>query len=306
MFAVIGGSFGWKRTPVEGGAEPFVMPRLLRRPMRFITRFATGNVDVPQWANAAANAGLIAAALAFGTIQGGHGPQVVASLAGHSGFAIEDVRITGHTQTSEIDILGALGLDGWTSLVGFDAESARQQIAAMPWVKTVSVRKTYPSGLDVKIEERSALALWQDGDAVNIIDAEGKVIAPYVDARFSDLPLLTGQGAPEAAAELMALLKSAPSFASQASAFIRVGGRRWDMRLANGLTVKLPETGAGRALADLARLDAESGLLARDIAAIDLRIEGQVAVRLTGAGAAAHDAAFETMIKSTKKKDKRT
>ena len=63
--------------------------------------------------------------------------------------------------------------------------------------------------------------------------------------------------------------------------FIRVAERRWDLRLENGITIRLPEIGEDAAIAEVLRLDREDGLLSRDIAAVDLRLEDRLVIRLT-------------------------
>jgi len=57
--------------------------------------------------------------------------------------------VFGNNETSEIDILQQLDLDGWTSLIGFDADAARERIAGLDWVKATSVRKVYPDAIHV-------------------------------------------------------------------------------------------------------------------------------------------------------------
>jgi len=59
-----------------------------------------------------------------------------------------------------------------------------------------------------------------------------------------------------------------------------VGERRWNLRLANGVEVRLPEEGAEAALAELVRLERENNVLARDIKAIDLRFPDRFIVKL--------------------------
>jgi cell division protein FtsQ len=63
-------------------------------------------------------------------------------------------------------------------------------------------------------------------------------------------------------------------------AAVLVAGRRWDLHLDNGVTVKLPEKGAREALQRLVKLDVERELLARDVSVVDLRLPDRVTVRL--------------------------
>ena len=59
-----------------------------------------------------------------------------------------------------------------------------------------------------------------------------------------------------------------------------VAERRWNLRLKNGIDVKLPETNVEQALQLLANLDHDKRLLSRDILAVDMRLPDRVSVRL--------------------------
>jgi cell division protein FtsQ len=82
-------------------------------------------------------------------------------------------------------------------------------------------------------------------------------------------------------------------------ASIYVAERRWNLKLKNGVDVRLPETNLEGALATLARLDREKNLLSRDITAVDLRLADRLTVRLSDAVAQAREEAIK---KNTKKK----
>ena len=64
-------------------------------------------------------------------------------------------------------------------------------------------------------------------------------------------------------------------------ASILVGERRWNLRLKNGLDVRLPEDDVASALERLVALDRDAKLMSRDIVAIDLRLPDRVTVRLS-------------------------
>jgi cell division protein FtsQ len=89
-----------------------------------------------------------------------------------------------------------------------------------------------------------------------------------------------GKGAETSIGALLALIATQPNLMSRVKAAVRVGERRWNLRLANGVEVRLPEEGAEAALAELVRLEREENVLARDIRAIDLRFPDRFIVKL--------------------------
>ncbi len=66
---------------------------------------------------------------------------------------------------------------------------------------------------------------------------------------------------------------------------IRVGDRRWTLKLNNGSEVILPEEEADKALARFAAMVRDKKILDRDIVSVDLRQSDRVTLRLTEAAA---------------------
>ena len=285
--------------------DRLVLPRWLRRPARLAARLASGEIAYPRFAATLGTAGFLALTGLYGAILGGHMPSVVQGVAAHGGFAVDDVRMAGNKETSDIDVLEKLELTGWTSLVGFDADAARERIAGLPWVESASVRKIYPDVLEVTIEERKAFAIWQHGRELSLIDAEGRIIAPFRQERFATLPLVIGRGANERAAEFLSRLDRVPGLAARTKALIRVADRRWDLRLENGIAIRLPEFGEDAAVDEIARLDREQGILSRDIAAVDMRLEDRLVVQLTPDAVVRREAALKEQEKLRGKPGKR-
>ena len=87
-------------------------------------------------------------------------------------------------------------------------------------------------------------------------------------------------------------------------AYIRVADRRWDLRLENGVTIRLPETEPVEALAEIARMDREQGLLSRDIASVDMRLEDRIVIKLTPDALARRNAALQEREKILKRRKK--
>jgi len=278
-----------------------VLPRPLRRTVRFSVSLATGRIDIPRHTGTLATFGFFAVVGFYGMSLGGHSHEVAQATTAAVGFAIEDVRVSGNDQTSEIDILQLLGLDGTTSLVALDIDAARRKLSDLPWVEYAEVRKVYPRTIEVMLKERSAFAIWQHGSELSLIEKNGSVIAPLKDNKFASLPLFVGRDAEAAAADFSDEMGNWPELKSRVRAYVRVASRRWDLHLDNGIVLKLPEEGVSRALGLLARLEQEQGVLERDIAAVDLRLSDRTTIQLTSAAAERRQQAVDARAKALKK-----
>lgn len=286
--------------PLASG-EAKVLPRPLRRLVRFVVSLCSGRIVLPRHLGKASLAGFYGLVCLHGVVVGGHGPVVMQTVTSKVGFAVEDVRVSGNQHTSEIDILQLLGLDGSTSLLGLDIAAARQALSQLPWVESAEVRKVYPSTVEVVLRERQAFGIWQHGSDLSLIERSGSVIAPLRDNKFASLPLFVGRDAETAAAAIDEEFSNWPAIASRVKAFVRIGGRRWDVHLDNGVIVRLPEENVAGALALLNRFDEEQQVLSRDIALVDLRLPDRVAVRLTTGALERRTAALEERRKALKK-----
>lgn len=279
----------------------FVLPRPMRRIVRFLVGLGTGRIDIPPHVGTVSAVAFLAATGLYGMSLGGHTDVVAQATTAAAGFAIEDVKVSGNAETSEIEILQLIGLDGTTSLVALDIDAARQKIAKLPWVESVEVRKIYPKTIEVNLKERQAFAIWQHGSELSLIEKNGSVIAPLRDNKFSSLPLFVGRDAETAAASFEDQFANWPDIRARVKAYVRVASRRWDLHLDNGIVVKLPEENIDHALSLLSRLDREENLLQRDIAAVDLRLDDRTTIQLTPEALERRQAALEARTKALKK-----
>ncbi|MBC8717106.1 cell division protein FtsQ/DivIB [Ochrobactrum sp. Marseille-Q0166] len=286
MFALNGRSHEYRRSSAvrDASGAAFVLPRFLRKPFRFAVRLFQGNINVPRYAGTIGMLGFLGATGVYGMVLGGHSENMVKATASTLGFAIEDVKVVGNNETSDIDILGQLELDGETSLVGLSAEAARQAIGKLPWVESVEVRKVYPGTLLVSLQERKAFAVWQNGQELSLIDSAGDTIVPFRPGRYNALPLVVGEGAEKRVKGFVDEVAAYPALAGKVRAYIRVADRRWDILLENGVRIMLPENDPMKALAEVEHLDSEKHLLSRDITAVDMRLDDRVTVQLTASG----------------------
>lgn len=286
---------------IDDVEDAFVLPRPMRRAVRFLVSLGSGRVNIPNHTGTVSAVLLFAVTGLYGMSIGGHSQVVAEATTSAAGFAIEDVKVSGNDETSEIEILQLLGLDGTTSLVALDADAARLKITSLPWVQTVEVRKVYPKTVEVKLTERKAYAIWQHGSELSLIQKDGSVIAPLRDNKFAKLPLFVGRDAETAAASVDDVFSKWPDIRGHVKAFVRVAGRRWDLYLDSGVIIKLPEDNIDGALARLVKLDKDQNLLQRDIAAVDLRLDDRTAIELTSDATLRRQAAVDARNKALKK-----
>ena len=254
----------------------------------------------PRGAGVAASALIILGSIAFGIVRGDHVPQVVDALhdlrdaAGNAaGFNIAGVALTGNKHMSREEIFATAGVTGHSSLLFLDVADARARLKTNPWIADATVQKLYPDRLQIAITERVAFALWQKDGRIGVIADDGTVLEPYLSRRFVSLPLFVGTGAATRAKEFQALIGRYPDIRDNLRAAVLVSERRWNLRLKNGIDVKLPEDGVEQALDRLVALDRDKKLLSRDITMVDLRLPDRVTVRQSDAAAAAREDALK-------------
>jgi len=249
---------------------------------------------IPRGIGVAAFLLLMAASIGYGTVRGGHVAAVAAELsdardaiANAAGFRITSIALAGGRQLTREEILTSAGVTGRTSLLFLDATTARNSLKSNPWIAEATVLKLYPGRLHIAVTERQAFALWQKGGKVAVIAADGTVVEPFVSPRFAKLPMVVGAGSETKAKDFLAIVEKFPVIRDQLRASILVADRRWNLKLKNGIDVRLPESGIETALETLVQLDKDKKLLTRDIDVVDLRLPDRVTVRLSGEAFAA-------------------
>ncbi len=255
---------------------------------------------LPHRAGAAATIVILLGSAGLGVVKGGHLEEFTAALsdtrnavANSAGFRITSVAINGRKQLSQDEVLAIGGVSGRSSLLFLDAATVRDKLKANPWISEATVLKLYPGQLKIDIVERSPFALWQQDGRLSVIADDGAVLEPYVSRRFLSLPLMVGKGAETRARDFLALLARYPQVRAATKAAIFVGERRWNLRVKDGLDIRLPENDVGNALAALSKLDKEEKLFSRDIVAVDMRLPDRLTVQLSEDAAKAREELFK-------------
>jgi cell division protein FtsQ len=216
------------------------------------------------------------ALVAFGTT-------VVSMVQGEfvaAGFGITEIEISGQRLTSDADIASIIALTSGGSTLTFDAQKAQARLTWLQAVDSATVRKVYPNKIIVDLVEKEPLLRWRIGDWTYLVDDTGTAIAKDT-GRFTDLPLVVGEGAADDAIIMINSLGRHEALKEDLAALSRIGDRRWDLIYYSGLRVQLPEQGVAQALQRLEMYQRDYALLDRDVTLIDLRVPDVVALKQT-------------------------
>ena len=203
----------------------------------------------------------------------------VAQIGHAAGLEVQEVRIEGHRNAPLDLVRSAIGAYRGDAILEFSPEEARARLEQIAWVEGAHVERRLPGTILVRLTERQPFAIWQHQGRFAVIDRGGKVVTTEMLDAFGPLPLVVGAGADRAAGNLVDLLMAHPDLVARTQALVRVGERRWNLRLHNGADVLLPEGQEAPALQRLSELQARNALLDRPIVMVDMRMPDRLVVR---------------------------
>ncbi|WP_273719877.1 MULTISPECIES: cell division protein FtsQ/DivIB [unclassified Bartonella] len=257
------------------------LPRLYRRFLRFMFEFFFINIHVPRHFGSFAVVLFFFVTVFYGLSSSGHMGMVMKAAVSDVGFVVTDVDISGNKRLVKQEILKILELEAAQSIFAFNVDRARSLLEKQAWVQSANIQKIYPNRVRISLVEREPYAIWQHDGVMDVVDSTGRVIVPFKGGNVRDLPLVVGQGAQNSAKMFIQALSVYPEVYNRVRAFVRVGDRRWDLVLDNGVRVMLPEKGALERLASLMKTGTVQDLFSRDVLRIDLRLFDRVTVSLS-------------------------
>ncbi|SFN80206.1 cell division protein FtsQ [Nitrosospira briensis] len=180
----------------------------------------------------------------------------------------------GHVTREQID--GVVRSEEMGNFLTVDLEATRKAFDKLPWVSAVSVRRIWPRGLEVTLEEHVALARW-GSDA--LVSTHGEIFNAASDER---LPVF--EGPPESSGEMVRqydvfnkLLAPLELSIGHMSLSPR---RAWRVHLNSGLVLELGREQVEARLARFVLLhDRSVAQLNQRLSYVDLRYPGGFAAR---------------------------
>lgn len=232
--------------------------------------------------------GLLAAVTVYGALAAGVGEWVadeVSDASRHaliaSGLSVEQIRVEGRNRANLEEVRAAIGIAQGDSILHYDVAAARSRLEEIDWVDDAKVIRFLPRTIHVVLTERRPVAIWQMEGNLHLVDGSGFVLEDFRDEWAMDLPLVVGAGASAEAANLLEAVSRHPFIEMNFASAIRVADRRWNLRLANGVEIRLPAENIDTALARIVEYNEEYDLLGQEIKSVDLRLPGRVYLKLT-------------------------
>lgn len=204
--------------------------------------------------------------------------------AGEQGLRLDDIIVSGRNRTTKKEIELALGVKRGDNMLKLDIYNLKKSMEQLPWIKQVDIeRNFFPNILNIKIEEKHVVAIWQLQEKFYPIDEEGKIIKAPFRTREPIL-LIVGAGAPDNLKELITVMKNNnPDYLNRIKVANFISNRRWNLILddiISGITIKLPEENLEQAWKKLIDLNESKGILKRKLTIIDLRLPHKIVVKL--------------------------
>jgi cell division protein FtsQ len=194
----------------------------------------------------------------------------------NAGFGVKQIYVEGRSHLPPALLKEALKLNQGDPILAISVEDTAARLMQLPEVRHVSVARKLPDTLHVKLEERVPAALWQHAGTYGVIDRDGVALNRNVKELPAEMLLVVGEDAPKHMPQLLALLEKTPGIRRDIEAAVRVGDRRWNIRLKQGMTVMLPEEGANEAWQKFASMAEHERLLSKAVRSVDLRLQDRV------------------------------
>ncbi len=167
-----------------------------------------------------------------------------------------------------------------------DLDSVRTAFESVPWVRKAGVRREWPNGLVVSIEEHQPLGTW--GEDGRLLSVKGDVFTANLAEAEEDTKLLEFNGPTGSEKEVLARYVELHEWfkpVNAAPVSVQLSGRfAWTVKLDNGMTVRLGRERGKVTLKDLAGRFAQiypqlTARFGNRIESVDLRYPNGLALR---------------------------
>lgn len=207
--------------------------------------------------------------------------QLADGVAKTLGFSVQTIHVVEHlSPEQETRLRNALGVVEGDSMFRANPHELRDRLETVPGFGGIEVHRFWPDQIAIVATPLETSVLLRNDQTGEIVPMNMTGERAADDEPQGEFHLIQGVGALAAYPELHDELQNFPAIETRLRYAERQGERRWDLIMTSGVRVKLPE-GMDRypALASLAALQREAGVLDRQVQTIDMRDPARVYVR---------------------------
>lgn len=222
-------------------------------------------------------------------------------LLRHPVFSIGRIVVEGDlVHTSALSLRANVAPQLVGNFFTIDLQAARRAFEQVPWVRQAYVRREFPSGLRVQLQEHDVVAYWGAEGSDTLVNSQGEVFeADAGDLEQDNLPRL--MGTPERSAEMLQMYRllatALEPLGSGIDSLQLTGNGGWRVTLDSGAVLELG-SGAQQLLMERVRrlvntlpdVAQRQGRRVDALEYADLRHESGYALRLRGVTTVSSDA----------------
>ncbi|MBF0184000.1 MAG: FtsQ-type POTRA domain-containing protein [Magnetococcales bacterium] len=196
-------------------------------------------------------------------------------------FPLQEMRVSGLVNTSVAQATTAIGVEKGSNLLSVHPKTVQARLEALPWIRSVHVKRQFPSILLIRVVEKSAVGMVREGDRLFLVDEYGATIKPMEKEDPLMLPIIVSAPGEEKATQvvwLINLLSKHTWLQGRISEAVSAPGGRWILYTKQGVKLLLSQR-TDQELELLKRLQDQFAILDRKVRQVELRIPGKAMVR---------------------------
>ncbi len=201
------------------------------------------------------------------------------TMTKYGGLSLRDVQIYNLDKTNYDELLAQANLELGESIFKVDLQQTKMAIDELPWVEQSHIVRVLPGSVHIYITEHRPVAIWQQNGQKTLVSHDGSPIGAVENfTDYENLPVITGESAPQSFTLLQSVLESYPALQHALRGAKMSRAARWTIYLENGTLVHLPIHNIDEAFIRLRWLDQQFQVLSFQSSVIDLRVRDRAAI----------------------------
>ncbi|MDR3031310.1 MAG: cell division protein FtsQ/DivIB [Holosporales bacterium] len=194
-----------------------------------------------------------------------------------SGLVLNSINISGANSKVENLIKDKLKFEKGDNIFKLSMSEIYQRIKEIGWIKEVVIKKFLPNTLDIKIVQKTPVAIFQHNSTFTIIDEKGNYIED-ITPTATNLPIVAGEDANINVGSILESIAKYEIVKTKLNSLAFIRKRRWDIFICGGIQIKLPDNNIDDALSILSIILKQNNFNKKTIKSIDIRTKDNVII----------------------------